>query len=137
MKLKMPEGGALDVSIKKINPQVAKGLLSTAFRNRKLQNARIKRYAKAMKKGEWTIAQPIMIDADGKLIDGQHRLQAVVLYGGTIDFLVIAGYKSGITFAKVDDVAIRTLRDWFHMQGENMPEVAILTTLFFGFLLGG
>jgi hypothetical protein len=116
-------GTKFDTDIKLINPQVAKQMLSTSFTNRKPQKARIKRYAQAMKNDEWIIAQPLMMNCDGSLIDGQHRLRAVCLSGLSIYFMVIKGFERDHTFGKIDDVGPRRLKDWLHVQGENLPDV--------------
>lgn len=121
--VKMKDGNALDVSIKTITPQVAKTLLSTSFRNRKLKKSRVSRYWGAMKRDEWIVAQPIMLNCDGSLIDGQHRLQAVILHGKPVDFLMIKGYERENTFGKIDDVGPRKLNDWLHIHGEELPDV--------------
>ena len=123
-KLKLNDGGTLDVSIKTINPRVAKAMLKTGtFGRRRLQKARTKRYAHAMKMLEWVVGQPILLDPNGELIDGQHRLQAVILFGGPVEFLVIRGFDHAEIYGKVDDVGVRRLKDWFHEKGENNPEI--------------
>lgn len=122
-KLQSTTGISLDASILQITPQVAKEMLSTSFRNRPPQKARIRRYVQAMRNGEWIIAQPIMMNCDGSLVDGQHRLRAVCVFGKPIEFLVVKGFDRDGTFGKVDDVGPRRLKDWLHVQGENMPEI--------------
>lgn len=117
------KGSVLTARIKKINPQVAKEMLSTCRRNRRVSMSRVLRLAQAMKLDEWVVAQPIMVNCDGTLIDGQHRMHAVVHCGQPIEFLVIAGYDRESTFARIDDVQTRRLRDWFQIQGEPLPEV--------------
>ncbi len=122
-KIQTATGWTLDATIKSINPAVAKQMLAVGFRNRRLQKTRIRRYAQAMDNKEWIISQPLMVNCDGSLIDGQHRLHAVRLHGKPVDFLVIKGFDRDATFAKIDDVATRRLKDWFQINGENLPEI--------------
>lgn len=52
----------------------------------------VRRYAADMEAGRWgETADPIRFDNGGALIDGQHRLMAVVESGVTITFVVIYG----------------------------------------------
>lgn len=46
--------------------------------NRRLRAARVTYYARMMRSGEWLLAQPLIFGSDGSLLDGQHRLAAVV-----------------------------------------------------------
>lgn len=47
--------------------------------NRRFRLKHAQDYAEAMLRGEWTLAEAIKFDTDQELIDGQHRLMAVVL----------------------------------------------------------
>lgn len=117
------KGSKLSSSIKTINPQVAMALLKTGDRNRSLKRFWILRLAQAMKLGEWELAQPLMIDWDGNLLDGQHRMHAVIHAKLPIDFVVLSGYERGKVFCRVDDISPRRLKDWLYMQGEPLPDV--------------
>ena len=60
--------------------------------NRPLYEKTIEAYAADMKKGLWTINnQGIGFDEEGNLLDGQHRLYAIVFSGVTVPLLVIRG----------------------------------------------
>lgn len=115
------DGTTLTMKIKMVTPQVAKQMLSNCVKNRRPSNNRIRRYSKGMELGEWVVAQPILFDDEGGLLDGQHRLHAVIDSKHPVEFLVVAGFRRENTFAKLDDVGKRTLKDWFHMQGVNNP----------------
>lgn len=113
----------LNALIKTINPQLAKEILRKASKNRWLSPLRIARYAQAMIRGEWVIAQPLLFDEDGRLIDGQTRLKAVIEANRPIDFLVVEGYERDAVFGVLDDVGPRKLQHWLQVQGEACPEV--------------
>ena len=113
----------LTAAVKTINPRLAKEMLRTGIRNRKVTASRVNRLAKAMRLEEWIIAQPLMLNCDGTLIDGQHRLHAVIQSGKAIPLLIVGGFDRAETFAKLDDTATRRLRDWLHIRGEALPDV--------------
>ena len=78
---------------REITPHVAEQLLSVnADEQRNVNKRRVDQYATDMAKGLWKAnGEPIIIDERGRLIDGQHRLRAVVASGVTIEALVVSG----------------------------------------------
>ena len=81
----------------------------------------------ALLNGEWEFnGDAIRIDSNGRLIDGQHRLNAVIQTGIPIDTLLIEGLapSSQIT---MDTGKKRTTRDYLTMRGEK--NVVILAAL--------
>jgi len=70
-----------------ITPEKAKELLENNAENqRKINKQRIKKYAEDMKNGSWVYnGETIIVSKSGKLIDGQHRLMAVVESGCEIE----------------------------------------------------
>jgi hypothetical protein len=116
-------GTKLSMSIKKIGPEAAKQFLLGCQKNRAPLKSRIRRYAQGMTNDEWVVAQPLLFDHEGSLIDGQHRMQAVILSKKTVEFLIVKGYDRDLVFGKLDDVGKRTLRDWLHIMGVNEPKV--------------
>ncbi|MBB2892111.1 hypothetical protein [Flexivirga oryzae] len=62
-----------------ITPAKAAALLESNTSNRPLSRATVRVFAEAMKRGEWkTTHQGIAVDTNGLLVDGQHRLAAIV-----------------------------------------------------------
>lgn len=75
-----------------ITPEIAKKYLIKNKGNRSKRQSVIDFYAQQMKSGEWMLSpQGISFDEDGDLLDGQHRLEAVVASGCTVDFRVTTG----------------------------------------------
>lgn len=65
-------------------------ILAGKYRQRPLNDKVAHRYATDMKAGNWGMTgQGISFDTDGNLLDGQHRLAAVILSGKTIKMLVM------------------------------------------------
>lgn len=112
----------LSAGIAHVTPGVAKDWLRHNRRNRTITPGRVKRLSRALRRGEWAVAQPIAYDSEGTLIDGQHRLLAVISANRPADFLVIKGYAPGTTFGKMDDTLPRKLAHWLHQNGEAKPQ---------------
>lgn len=87
--------------IEEIDPARAEKILDTNTKNRKLSSGNVTKLAEQMTAGLWNFdGTPIRIDDKGDLIDGQHRLWAVVESGITLPFLVVRG---------VDEKAMATM----------------------------
>ena len=88
----------LAVSLEAITPKQASDYLRKNFKgNRKLSNVRVRRYANVMKRGHWRVThEGIAFDDDGHLIDGQHRLSAIVESGATVQMLVVTGLPTEV-----------------------------------------
>ena len=65
-----------------VTPEVASQYLRANIVNRKLRPTVVKRYEEEMRQNSWTLtSDAIAFDEDGNLIQGQHRLNAVVKTG--------------------------------------------------------
>lgn len=86
-------------------------------KQRHLSEKRVERFANAMLAGQWHLThQTIGLDSEGVLIDGQHRLAAVVQSGTTQQFLVV--YESDPeTFDVIDTGTARTAGDTLAIAG--------------------
>ena len=83
-------------SVRLITPEVASLLLESNNGNRKLRRQTVCYYADEMKKGNWQLThQGIAISTEGRLLDGQHRLSAVVLSGVSIQMMVFEDCNDG------------------------------------------
>ena len=78
---------------KLITPEWAAEILQTKnSKNRKLRGWWAEALAAAIRRGEWiTTHQGIAFDEDGNIIDGQHKLKAVVLAKIPIEMMVFHG----------------------------------------------
>lgn len=74
----------------KVSPAVAESFLSKNTSNRNVSRSRVSAYASDMNNGRWQVCpQPIIFSTEGELMDGQHRLLAVVASGKTIEMVVM------------------------------------------------
>lgn len=79
-----------------ITPLMAKSMLSNNKSNRAVSKQDVLRYSRDMKAGKWMLThQGILVGKDGALIDGQHRLMAIVKSGVTVKMPVT--YDESIT----------------------------------------
>jgi hypothetical protein len=70
--------------------EAAEMLAQHNLQNRTLAPKTVARYARAMKDGEWQfVGDPIRFDRTGELLDGQHRLAAVVDSGCAQQFVIV------------------------------------------------
>jgi hypothetical protein len=75
-----------------VTPELAASWLDQNSRNRSLSVPRVNVYALDMRKGTWAYnPQPIILTAEGQLLDGQHRLHAVIKSGVPTNFEVVFG----------------------------------------------
>jgi hypothetical protein len=102
---------AFNVAVEVISPEKAKKYLAQNTSNRSLRRSLVSRYAKDMKSGNWKLThQGLAFNAHGVLLDGQHRLAAVVESGLSVEMLVTRGVESG-TQLVMDDHAKRSASD--------------------------
>lgn len=77
-----------------VSPETAEKWLTDNTHNRSLNEKNVATLAAAMLRGEWKLnGSAICRDATGVLLDGQHRLAAVVRSGCTIKSLVVDGVE--------------------------------------------
>ena len=108
----------MKVTIEKIGPDEAAALLTTNTGNRKLRKDRVDNYAKVMEAGRWMLTgEAVKVDVTGRLLDGQHRLAAVVKSGATVQLLVCRGLEEE-TFKVLDSGMTRTIGDAFGTMGK-------------------
>lgn len=85
-----------------ITPEVAKEMLEHNTENyRRIKRDRVAQYARQMALGLWREnGEGIQFSEDGTLLNGQHRLNAVVESGATVQMLVVRGVKkeNGVTY---------------------------------------
>lgn len=77
-----------------ITPQIAEELLKTNVDNRPRNLNRVHYFMKILESGKWDKEDSsLQIQDDGKLLDGQHRLTAIMRTGKTVESQVIVVRK--------------------------------------------
>ncbi len=114
----MADAAAIKVRRVEITPKAAQKLLDANTHNRTVVNARVDQYAADMRRGEWQLnGEAIKIADDGTILDGQHRLMAVLEADRPIQTLLITGLDAE-TQETMDQGRPRTLADVFKLRGE-------------------
>jgi hypothetical protein len=118
-----------------ITPALAKQWLRNNFRNRSLREETVDAYARDMANGLWVPThQGLAFNDRDELIDGQHRLHAIVRAGVTIRMMVTFGLPAKIegsemtTMDAVDRGATRSVADQLKIQ-HNLGNASILAAI--------
>lgn len=110
-----------------VTPEIAQHWLDFNSSNRAITNSRVDQFKSDMESGEWSDnAEPIKF-AYGKLLDGQHRLTAMVLAGVSLQLSVAHGVDPA-TQVTMDTGRVRTPRDVLSIEGVGKWESGVLGT---------
>jgi len=86
-----------------VGPELARLWLEKNNSNRKLREHHINQLAQEMKEGAWVLnGDTIKFNSNGTLIDGQHRLTAIIKSDCTIQTLVVFGIDNPTAFMTID-----------------------------------
>lgn len=81
--------------IVEVTPDLATAWLEANTHNRPIRDAHVDALARDMMEGRWReTGDPVRRAKDGTLLDGQHRLWAVVHSGVTVRLLVVSGLEA-------------------------------------------
>lgn len=112
------ETSTISTAVMEVTPAMAAQYLAQNTRNRPARMAYVSRLADAMQRGEWHLnGEPIQIARDGTLLNGQHRLKAVVQSRVTVPLVVVTGLPLSAQDT-IDTGARRRLADVLALQGE-------------------
>lgn len=115
IRMTSPEG--VTYSIETVTPADAEKWLTKNTANRRIRRQQVERFARDMESGSWQEnGEGICFAADGTLINGQHRLSALVISGTSIPMLVVRGLPMQAQDT-MDDGAKRTMGDTFGFHG--------------------
>lgn len=103
--------------VETIGPKEAAVLLEANTNNRPVSQARVDAIARAMVEGAWLFhGASIQISEQGVILDGQHRLIAVVKTGLQFKFVVVRGVADE-AFKVIDCGKSRSVADVLHIDG--------------------
>ncbi len=95
-----------------VTPRMAEEILSRNTRNRPLKAGVVERYARDMAAKKWKHnAMPIRVAGDGTLMDGQHRLWAVIESNTPTDMIILDGLPED-AIDTIDNGAQRSYSDY-------------------------
>lgn len=101
-----------------VTPEMANGYLSKNKGNRRPKMPTVLRYSNEMKAGKWkeNTGELIKISKQGNVLDGQHRLMAVVHSKESIYFHFAFDVDENV-FDVLDTGSLRNASDSFHIKG--------------------
>lgn len=100
-----------------ITPRMAMEWLKNNSKNRKLNLRTVHYYAEQMIRGEWVLTgQGVSIDSEGNVLDGQHRLNAIIKADKPIKMYVFKDMDPK-TFDRYDVGKTRSAGDIFTIAG--------------------
>lgn len=116
----------METKIEIITPEIAKSLVNNSTtKNRNINKTTVAFYAQQMKRGEWKLtAQGISLTNELNIVDGNHRLRAVVMAGVPIKFMVTYGVPED-TQDVYDTGKARNNYDVFTMAG--VPDASYIS----------
>lgn len=115
------ESKILDVTV-----AVATDIMHKNTKNRPVSKTVVTKYSKIMKAGGWQFnAEPVIISKDGRLLDGQHRLMAIIASKVPQKMLVVTGVE-GSAFKTIDVGHKRTGGDALATHSKELAPKAIV-----------
>lgn len=109
--------------IEHVGPVQAVQILERNTANRNVRDRVVRSYARDMASGKWRMTgEAIKIGEDGALLDGQHRLWAIIESGATIDVLVVRGVNVEAQ-AAMDTGIKRHVYDHLHFNGKSNTRI--------------
>lgn len=118
-KIKTKTDVAIASALEAITVDRARTLLSGQKKNRPLKQSKVKHIAKDIAEGRWAMnGESIVLDTDGDLLDGQHRLAALIYAAEklledetlSIKSIIVSGVPRSL-FATFDQGEKRSLAD--------------------------
>ncbi|WP_329291919.1 hypothetical protein [Streptomyces pseudovenezuelae] len=101
-----------------VTPELARVWLRANTRNRNTRERAVTEYARDMVAGHWNLnGEAIKFAYDGSLLDGQHRLRAVIEADATVQMLVVVGLPPEAQ-ETMDTGRKRTTADVMGLRGE-------------------
>lgn len=106
------------VNIEYVDTDYARNLLKSNTINRPINQTNLKMLVSEMKNGNFVFnGDTITITSDGKIIDGQHRLLALIESGYSGNFIFVRGVAES-AFSTKDNGKKRSIQDVLYISGE-------------------
>jgi len=127
--------------IEKVSPSLARKWLdkSESINQRGVRKARVEKLTHAILSGQWQVThQGIALSPDGEVLDGQHRLLAIIASGETVEVMVMRDVP-GEVFHSIDTGASRSPADSLKIAGysdTNVLAAMVRTVLVYEQLVG-
>lgn len=111
-----------------MTPTWAKEILKHAAPNRSIRKRRVQLYGDAMRGNAWKLTgEPIIIDGMGRLLDGQHRLEACILSNTSFRTYLVEGEVDEDAMVAIDSGLSRGPGDALYFLGEQNVTIMAAT----------
>lgn len=111
------KSASVKASVVNVTPTMAASWLAANEANRSLRPRLVDKYARDMSLGNWAMTgEPIKFACSGTLLDGQHRLYALVQSNTTQQMLVVKGVEADAQLV-MDTGSARTASDALTLAG--------------------
>lgn len=118
----------VSVTQETITPAIAERMLTLNTHNRNIRTRLVETLGRDMQSGQWKLnGETIKISETNHLIDGQHRLLAVIQSNKSIETMVVKGLPDD-TQSTVDTGARRQFKDSLKLDGEGHTAVLAAST---------
>ena len=127
----------MEAAVEIVTPAKALAWLETAAKNRNISDQTVRRYGSDMMAERWRLnGQGIIFSAEGQLLDGRHRLTAVVATGLDVPMLIVRGAKDD-SFETMDSGKGRTLANVLSIEGaKNAASTAATARIVWAYVAG-
>lgn len=106
------------IDVVTFTPEIAASYMKNNTMNRPISERRVRDYQEAMRRNEWSLnGETVKFAADGTLLDGQHRLLAIIRSGLAQQMLVVSGLHKD-NFHTIDRGKARSIADDFSLMRE-------------------
>lgn len=110
-------------TVTEVTPDLARVWLRSNTHNRRLRKRAVTDYARDMAAGNWTLnGEALKFSTDGTVLDGQHRLRAVIEADTPVQMLVVVGLPLEAQ-ETMDTGRKRTTADVMGLRGETNAQV--------------
>lgn len=107
----------MEIEIAKITPTMAREMLKANTANRAIRRGHVEGLARDIEQGNYKLnAESIKFDKDGVLLDGQHRLSAIVKANKAVDSVVVRGLDPDVKVT-IDTGKKRNFGDVLRLEG--------------------
>ncbi len=103
-----------------------RGAINKKNKNRKLSRTKVNKYVEAIKNNKWCLTgEPIIISADGEILNGHHRLQACIEARMGFIATITYGVTDDLSFAHIDVGNMRSRAQVLEMAGVKVSASAL------------
>ncbi|MET7253454.1 hypothetical protein [Dyadobacter fermentans] len=111
----------MKIDLQEVSPALAEELLSGNVSNRPLSKHHVSFLADQIKAGAWQVTgDPVKISSAGRVLDGQHRLHAIIQSGIPVQVFIASDVPDEV-FTVLDTGKVRSAKDVLGIENMKSP----------------